>query len=271
MPRLPWLKKPNIPLPESFQVSKDDLKEILAFRDTQRLGRHLQWLLADFKSLPRFLQVETCKALNRFVRNKRPLPPAVAELPAFELSDRPLQWGELEPGDILFVRPNPAIVHGFLWAMHYSHCGIYAKPGFVMEANVDKGVRLQPLERWQQSRAHMGFARLKPEFLVALPPLDELMAEAIEDWCDQGVKYNLAMWNEAGTTHGKSYCSELIWMIFEDAGLDLRDDPRSALYVDWVKATFGQWASRAIAEPAIAPDELALSSKLEFYSVGKTR
>jgi hypothetical protein len=267
----PWLKKRSIPLPDSFDLSKTDWKGIVADRDTRRLARHLSWLLSDFKSLPRFMQVETCKALNRFVRNKRPLPPRVAELSGFELSDRPLNWGDLEPGDVLFVRPNPAIVHGFLWAMHYSHCGIYAKPGFVMEANVDKGVRLQSLERWQGSRAHMGFARLKPEFKNGLPPLHEIMAKAIGDWCDQDIKYNLAMWKDAGTTHGKSYCSELIWMIYEEVGVDLRDDPQSDIYVEWVKATFGEWASRAFAEPAIAPDELALSSKLEFYSVGMTR
>ncbi|MBC8064453.1 MAG: hypothetical protein H7Y17_06465 [Chlorobia bacterium] len=271
MPRLPRLKKPSIPLPPSFQLSETDWKGMLVNRDTQRLARHLGWLLADFKSLPRFMQAETCRALNRFVRRKRPLPPEIAQLAPFNLSDAPLQWGDLQAGDILFTRPNPAIIPGFLWAMHYSHVGIYVRPGVVMEANVDKGVRLRPLERWRNSHAHMGFARVKPQFLSQVPNLETAMDEAADNWTKNRIKYNLAMWNEAGTSYGKSYCSELIWMVYGELGLDLRDDPQSEIYVQWVQATFGDWAARVIAEPAIAPDELALSSKLEFYSVGKTR
>jgi hypothetical protein len=258
-------------MPPSFDLSIAEVKEMVLTGDTQRMARHLSWLLADFKSLPRFMQAETCRALNRFVRNKRPLPPEIAQLPPFALTDAPLNWGELEPGDILFVRPNPAVIPGFLWAMHYSHCGIYVRPGFVMEANVNKGVRLRELERWRNSRAHMGFARLKPEYSSNLANLKEAMEAAAGKWAGQGVKYNLAMWREAGTSIGKSYCSELVWMVYKEIGIDLRDDPQSEVYVKWILATFGEWASRAIAEPAIAPDELALSSKLEFYSVGKTR
>ncbi len=239
--------------------------------DTQRIARHLSWLLADFKSLPRFMQTETSRALNRFVRRKRPLPAEIALLPQFAINDAPLLWGDLQLGDILFTRPNPAILPGFLWAMHYSHCGIYASPGYVMEAKMDKGVQLCPLKKWMNSHAHMGFARLKSQFSSTIESLDLLMESAVKEWTERSVKYNLAMWNDAGTSINKSYCSELIWMIYEEAGLDLRDDPQSEIYENWIRATFGSWAATAIAEPAIAPDELALSSKLEFYSVGKAR
>ena len=117
----------------------------------------------------------------------------------------------------------------------------------------------------------MGFARLKPEYSRDVASLSEAMDAAADKWTDQSVKYNLAVWKEAGTNVGRSYCSELVWMVYKEIGIDLRDDPQSEVYVKWILATFGEWASRAIAEPAIAPDELALSSKLEFFSVGKTR
>lgn len=269
MPRFPRFWKPDIPLPTSFEVTGAELRSIVANRDRKRLSRHLNWLLSDFKSLPKFMQTETCRALNRFVRHKRPLPLEIAQLPAFNLSDEPLAWDQLQPGDILFTRPNPAIIPGFLWAMHYSHVGLYVRPGWIMEANVDKGVRLCEIEKWKNSHAHMGFARLKPEFNI--PNLRQAMDEAADNWATNKIKYNLAMWNEAGTSYGRSYCSELVWMVYEELGLDLRDDPHSETYVNWVQATFGDWAARVIAEPAIAPDELALSSKLEFFSVGKTR
>lgn len=245
------------------------MRSIVANRDRKRLSRHLNWLLSDFKSLPRFLQTETCRALNRFVRLKRPLPPEIAEMFAFRLCEEPLAWDQLQIGDIMFTRPNPAIIPGFLWAMHYSHVGLYVRPGWVMEANVDKGVRLCELEKWKNSHAHMGFARVKPEFQVA--NLEEAMDQAATNWANDKIKYNLAMWNEAGTSYGRSYCSELVWMVYEELGLNLQDEPHAEAYVNWVQSTFGDWAARVIAEPAIAPDELALSSKIKFYSVGKTR
>ena len=252
-------------------MTGSELRSIVANRDRNRLSRHLSWLLADFKSLPRFMQTETCRALNRFVRLKRPLPLEIAQIPAFNISDEPLAWDQLQPGDLMFTRPNPAIIPGFLWAMHYSHVGLYVRPGFVMEANVDKGVRLCEIEKWKNSHAHMGFARVMPEFLNQIPDLASRMDEAATNWANDKIKYNLAMWNEAGTSYGRSYCSELIWMVYEELGIELRDDPQSEVYVDWVQATFGDWAARVIAEPSIAPDELALSSKIQFYSVGKTR
>ncbi len=226
--------------------------------------------MEDIKSLPEFAQKEACRALNRFVRLKRPLPPDIAAMEAFQISEDPLPWDQLQPGDIVFTRPNPAIIPGFLWAMHYSHVGIYVRPGWMMEANVDKGVRLCELSRWQGSHAHMGFARLKPQFLATIPNLEAAMDLAAKNWANDEIRYNLAMWKEAGTNYGRSYCSELVWMVYEELGLDLRDDPRTEAYIQWVEATFGDWAARVFAESALAPDELALSSKIEFYAIGRS-
>jgi len=118
----------------------------------------------------------------------------------------------------------------------------------------------------------MGLARLAEPCRSQIGErMPAIMDEAVQKWCNRGYKYNLAMWHEAGTVPEKFYCSELVWQIFMDEGIDLRDETTSPIYVEWVRQTFGTWAADAIAEPAIAPDELALSTKIEFYSVGLNR
>ena len=268
---VPRFRLPRISLSPAARQLGADWRRALLSGNREQVGRQLNDLLSDVKSLPWYTQLAVKKAANQFVRTHRPLPTEIASLAPFQMSESPLLWSQLQPGDVLFVRPNPAVFPGFLWAMHYSHCGIYVRPGVIMEASVDKGVRLSPVRNWMKSHAHMGFARVKLDAVETMPDLARAMDQAVKDWTDRGVKYNLAMWNEAGSVNGKSYCSELIWMIYEGIGIDLRDEPRSEIYVEWVRQTFGDWAAETIAIPAIAPDELALSSKLEFYSVGKSR
>ncbi|MBE3519814.1 MAG: hypothetical protein IMW97_05880 [Firmicutes bacterium] len=167
-----------------------------------------------------------------------------------------VRWDLLRRGDIMHVN-NKKFFN--LYALYYSHSGIYDGANLVYDSNVD-GVRLRPLSDWQQGQpVALGYnnRRTYSERVAAL------------DWAkarygtDGSTPYN---WNFLDKqTDSALYCSQLVWKTNLHLGDDL--DSNDPDYAWFLFIRYGL-VGLAFAYYAVAPDEIYLSPLVTYYSVG---
>lgn len=166
----------------------------------------------------------------------------------------------LRRGQIMLEHDPIFIVGNILYAMWFSHAGHFDGGGQVYEARAD-GVRLNKLARWQD-----------PQLFVALAFDNQLTPTQAED----GLTWAKNYYGIEGETHynwlfpdkltdRRLYCSQLAWKIHKHMGVDL--DSNHWIYLLWMAAHWGVWGP-LIAIPAVAPDEIGLSSNVTIYSTG---
>lgn len=171
-----------------------------------------------------------------------------------------VSWSSLKRGHIMLVRSGWLPWTQFVYAMWYTHAGTFDGSSRVYESNPD-GVRLKPLSDWQGSGRYVGLAydnkRNESDIRSALD-------WAKKKWKTDGTTpYNYNFANK--TTDSKLYCSQLVWKIHGNKGVDL--DSNHWQYIAYVTALWGTGGT-AIAYSAVAPDEIALDSDVTIYTKG---
>lgn len=167
-----------------------------------------------------------------------------------------VRWDLLRRGDIMHVN-NKKFFN--LYALYYSHSGIYDGGNLVYDSNTD-GVRLRPLSDWQQGQpVALGYnnRRTYSERVAAL------------DWAkarygtDGSTPYNWNFLNKQ--TDSSLYCSQLVWKTNLYLGDDL--DSNDGDYAWFLFIRYGL-VGLTFAYYAVAPDEIYLSPLVTYYSVG---
>ncbi|HCX79868.1 MAG TPA: hypothetical protein DG577_10700 [Firmicutes bacterium] len=171
--------------------------------------------------------------------------------PAATIQSVPWDW--LWVGDVMHIN-NKKFFN--VYALYYSHSGTYNGNNTVYESNSD-GVRLRPLSSWQQGQpVALGYTSGKSSSEVA----------AALNWAknkygtDGSTPYNWNFLNK--TTDSALYCSQLVWKIHQNMGLNV--DSNHWTYVAFLTAKFGA-VGTTFAFAAVAPDEVYLSDKIIFY------
>lgn len=193
-------------------------------------------------------------------------------------------WRQLRRGDIMLINSRgSSAVYPYVW--RYSHAGIYDGTDANGDAWVYEsgphGVQRQPLSKWNEDGSAIAFGRSKKS--------SEQDVLAALDWAK-------SKWGTTGTTaynwliplktiDSSLYCSQLVWKIHDHLGVDT--DSNSILYFlavtaknytalfrgEFIRAAAtagiqlvaGPLLIPTVLVPAVAPDELARSSDLDFY------
>jgi hypothetical protein len=202
-------------------------------------------------------QIETDPAIVQATQSLQDLYVGAGYIPQQAVAAAP-NFGALVKGDVLARRSGIIVL--WPWAMTYEHTGNYYGNTLVYESNSD-GVRTKPLSNWKTKGSFVGLGRDKKVTSAKI-------ASAV-DWASKKygtggtTKYNYNFVDKQ--TDARLYCSQLTWKIHKNAGIDL--DSNAWQYVLWVTARYGA-AIGALVIPAVAPDEVMLSSNLNVYSTG---
>ncbi len=212
---------------------------------------------------------------------------SAVELPKFEL---------LQKGDMMFNRHAKQSALNLLYARDYGHAGIYNGNDFVYESGTALGVSFKPLEEWKEDGMTVAFARLKDTSLQAYVP--EAMLWALSEYgsgagSNKTTPYNFIIPDKY--TNAGIYCSQLLWKVFDYLEVDVdSNDPK--LMVDLV-LQFGTNAPGILMDKiggvavvfylpiqalgaelmprfvqvSVLPDEVALSSFVTVYNVGRNK
>lgn len=114
----------------------------------------------------------------------------------------------LEPGDLI-LGAYPDCAYG-----HYSHVGIYLGRGEVMEAFVDLGVNVQPLEHYRQYK-EICILRVNVPLVTKGRAVDNVM------------KYEGRLFYPLAFRSGERIfnCTKIMWKAYLNAGIDLAPYP----------------------------------------------
>jgi len=169
-----------------------------------------------------------------------------------------VNFATLKKGDILARKSDN---QGFLWVMKYEHTGNFDGNGFVYESNLSDGVNLRPLSEWQSHGQYLGHARNK---WASSNKMASAVVWAKGKYRDDGTTpYNLNFIDKV--TDASLYCSQLTWKINKHAGFNL--DSNHWRYLIEMAVRYGLWVLNII-YPAVAPDEVMLSSYVEIKGEG---
>ncbi len=253
---------PYAPHTRTLQQEAADLYFQLAL--TQLLGgapltdAQVQRLTAQLAELQNQMLADPNYALVQ-----RALAALLAEAGAAQAVGGGLNWRALRRGDILLTRSGRTPWTTGIFAMWYDHAGLYDGNGWVYEANPG-GLRRRPLSAWQQPGRYVALGRVTGNVQAqVVQALDR--AERAYGVTGQ-TPYNYAYPNKWAAD--RLYCSQLVWDVYMQAGVDV--DSNAWAYELWLAAKWGDWAVTALAQPAVAPDEIALSPRLTLYSQGWT-
>lgn len=162
-------------------------------------------------------------------------------------------WGALLTGDIMHIN-NKKFFN--VYAMYYSHSGIYNGNNTVYESNSD-GVRIRPLSSWQQGQpVALGYTKGK-----TLSQVTAALNWAKNKYGTDGrTPYNWNFLNKG--TDSALYCSQLVWKMHQNMGVNV--DSNHWSYVAFLTAKFGA-VGTTFALTAVAPDEVYLSGNIIYY------
>jgi len=190
-----------------------------------------------------------------------PNAPAGSDVSGQSVSPQSVSWAGLQPGHIMLVRSGYWPWTAFLYVMQYTHAGNYHGNGLVFES-VRDGVRLNPLSNWRSSNQYVALGYNNRRSAQAVV---NAMNSAEQRYGTTGrTPYNFYFWDK--WTDSRLYCSQLTWKIHKQLGDDL--DSNAWQYILYVSTLWGGWLASAIAIPAVAPDEIALSPYVTFYTRG---
>lgn len=177
------------------------------------------------------------------------------------ISPTSVSWGSLNRSHIMLVRSSWLPWTAFVYAMWYSHAGTYDGNSSVYESNAD-GVRLKPLSQWKQSGQYIGLGYNNKR---SLSQTQSSLNWAKNKYGTNGrTPFNYFLPDK--WTDSRQYCSQLVWKIHNNTGVNV--DSNNWTYQLWVAARWGTWITLAVTIPAVAPDEIGLSSNVTMYSTG---
>lgn len=246
-------------VPASAAELEDVLAQLGASDGPQQAERLMHQLEAEIAlrrsqdpAYDQRLQAAEARAARVFAE-KRMLDQAAADRNTPTVSAQSVPWHLLLPGDIMHIN-NKKFFN--IYAMYYSHSGIYNGNNTVYESNSD-GVRVLPLSSWQQGQpVALGYTRNRSHSQVV----------AALNWAkatygtDGRTPYNWNFLNK--TTDSALYCSQLVWKMHQYMGIDV--DSNHWAYALYLTAKFGA-VGTTFALAAVAPDEIYLSDEIVYY------
>ena len=171
-------------------------------------------------------------------------------------------------GDIMFVYydfVNPS----YLYAMDWSHVGIYAGDSEVYESDAKggfdcDGVDFRDISKFYHEGYEIQYAQ--HEESGGRSRVDEALDWAEDEYGeDCETSYNWVFQNK--WTDAKQYCSQLAWKMYknieDDYDVDL--DSNHWIYHLWLATKYGPVLAALLAIPAVAPDEVARDGDLDYY------
>ncbi len=162
-------------------------------------------------------------------------------------------WGALLVGDIMHI-DNKKFFN--LYAMHYSHSGIYNGNNTVFESVAD-GVMILPIPAWQQEQpVALGYTRNRSHSQV----IQALNWAKSAYGTDGRTPYNFNFLDKS--TDSSLYCSQLVWKVHQHMGVDV--DSNHWLYSLYLTTRYGA-VGTAFAYLAVAPDEIYLSAEIIYF------
>jgi hypothetical protein len=181
--------------------------------------------------------------------------------PEPKVSTQAVDWGRLKRGDILLHRDYSVWAP---YAMKYNHTGNYHGYGLVYESE-EHGVLLQSLaENWQGGNKFTAFAYNNVYGQESSQVINALFRRELQYGENGRTRYNFIFpdkWTDA-----RLYCSQLTWKIHKLTGVDL--DSNAWSYQLFIASRFGWGAVLFVTNPAVAPDEIALSPFVTIYHSG---
>lgn len=168
-------------------------------------------------------------------------------------------FNALKRGHILLANGGGSFTN-FAYVMNYSHAGPYDGGGYVYESNSD-GVRLKSITKWQEKNKYvaLGYDNMLNSYDQAWV-LDRGKAKYKTDG---STSYNINFANK--WSDSSVYCSQLVWKMNMFKNIDLDSNALVYQAYIWLKCGIN---GNLMAIPAVAPDEVALSSYLTIYSKG---
>ena len=176
-----------------------------------------------------------------------------ASIGATDMTIQAVPWGSLLTGDVMHIN-NKKFFN--IYAMYYSHSGIYNGSNTVYESNSD-GVKVLPLSSWQQGQpVALGYTKNKSYSQVT-----SALTWAKNTYGTNGrTPYNWNFLNK--TTDSALYCSQLVWKMHQHMAVNV--DSNHWSYSAFLTAKVGLTGT-TFAYAAVAPDEVYLSSNIIYY------
>jgi uncharacterized protein YycO len=146
------------------------------------------------------------------------------------------------------------------WAFMYEHSGIYYGKrnkayNEVYESTSDGGVQFKDVKTWQKGGLYVGIHRSAIDVYKIAATFERL----INTYGTNGrTPYNFNLLNKQ--TNSALYCSQLVWKFYLMLGIDV--DSNDPLYASWLRINYGIPLGNYTSTNAVAPDEVALTSKL---------
>jgi uncharacterized protein YycO len=179
-----------------------------------------------------------------------------------EMRTQSIPWGVARRGDIL-LEYNVTSLPTYLYAMNYGHAGnCYSEYCYQILESVGSGVRLNPRSEWSDWWKGIKFVTIARSWASQSSVINRMVARKVQFIDQQYTPYNFNWtdkWRE-----DRVYCSQLTWKIHLDTGRDL--DSNHWSYYLYIAARWSPVVAYLVVGPAVAPDEVALSSHI--YRVG---
>lgn len=238
----------------ALQAKAEELSKQLAVadeKDVPALEQQIAEIGAAVEKDPAYVKaVEDLNALY-----------APQELSSDPTTQARTNWGLARPGDILLQFDYLSPV-GYFYSMNYGHAGNLWSSAQVFESLAD-GVVISDLSTWQSGWKSNLIAR--DRYRTQSQVVGRMQ---YRQWLYMGdgrhTPYNFFYWDK--WTDARIYCSQLTWKIHKDLGVDL--DSNYWPYHFYLGLRYGFWIIPAIAQPAVAPDEIRYSPNIYTVASG---
>ncbi len=176
-------------------------------------------------------------------------------------------YSRLQKGDVILRRTGPygckiAIIVPLcqFWAFMYEHSGIYYGKrnkayNEVYESTSEGGVQFKDVKTWQKTGLYVGIHRSAVDVYKIAATFERLINTY---GYDGRTPYNFNLLDKY--TNKALYCSQLVWKFYLMLGIDV--DSNDPLYASWLRINYGPILGNYTSTNAVAPDEVALTSKL---------
>ena len=176
-------------------------------------------------------------------------------------------YARMQKGDVILRRTGKqgckiAVIVPLcqFWAFMYEHSGIYYGKrnkayNEVYESTSEGGVQFKDVKTWQDRSYYVGIHRSAIDVYKIASTFERL----INTYGYNGrTPYNFNLINKH--TNSALYCSQLVWKFYLMLGIDV--DSNDPLYASWLRINYGTVLGNYTSTNAVAPDEVALTSKL---------
>lgn len=176
-------------------------------------------------------------------------------------------YAKLQKGDVVLRRTGPygckiAVIIPLCqyWAFMYEHSGIYygkrnKSYNEVYESTSNGGVQFKDVKTWQDRSYYVGIHRS----VIDVNRIAATFERLINTYGYDGrTPYNYNLANKYIDT--ALYCSQLVWKFYLMLGVDV--DSNDSMYASWLRLKYGSIIGNYVSVNAVAPDEVALTSKL---------